>query len=275
MYHYVRPENSDGVTGLTPEAFEQQLRAVGERYRFVTAEEWSETHQSAAGVALITFDDAVSDQYDHAFPILERLGIPGVVYVPMRPYSDEADGWTTQHLLHALAHHIGFAELESRLAPELDKLGLDQDVVDEVYGYEVPEKRRLKYALGFALSEERARELLSSVNATVGLKPSDWFASRDQLLEIQSAGHALGGHGFAHVPYDQLSAKDQAADMHRAQELMNREFGAMARTVAFPYGRYTSETIPIALGSGYTFCFTLENRVDASDLDAHLSGAAA
>src|SRR4051794_14692788 len=112
MYHYVRPSNSEGVTGITPQELGEQLDLVTARYRAVTAEEFVETHAEQSGMALITFDDAVSDQYDHAFPVLEDRGVPAVVFAPMRPYSDEADRWTTQHLLHALAQELGFAELE-------------------------------------------------------------------------------------------------------------------------------------------------------------------
>ena len=41
----------------TPEAFSAQLDLIGERYRFVTIEEFVETHATQSGMALITFDE--------------------------------------------------------------------------------------------------------------------------------------------------------------------------------------------------------------------------
>ncbi len=268
MYHYVRPANSDGVTGVTPAVFEDQVRRIADHYRPVTVEEYVATHATASGMALITFDDAVSDQFDYAFPILEQLGVPSVVFAPMRPYSDEPDGWTTQHLLHALAQELGWAELDRRVVARIGETTIDLDEMNRLYHYEVPEKRRLKYTLAFALPQPEVRVLLADVNTEVGLAPEDWFMSAAELREIQSAGHAIGGHGFDHAAYATLTPKDQAADMHRALETMSHVCGAMARPVAFPFGSFTAETEPIALGLGYTHCFGVEERVDAM----HLAG---
>jgi hypothetical protein len=62
LYHYVRPENSDGVTGITPETFGRHLDLISTRYRVLTIEEFVETSRDHTGIALITFDDAVADQ---------------------------------------------------------------------------------------------------------------------------------------------------------------------------------------------------------------------
>jgi peptidoglycan/xylan/chitin deacetylase (PgdA/CDA1 family) len=270
VYHYVRPSNSDGVTGLTPEAFSRQLDLIGERYRFVTAEEFVATHETQTGMALVTFDDAVSDQYDYAFPVLEEHSVPAVVFAPMRPYSDAEDRWSTQHLLHAMAQHLGWAEFERRVDTLVGQVEIDEETMHRLYHYEVPEKRRLKFLLAFTLRQDVVREVLTEINASEGLQPEDWFASAAQLREIQAAGHAIGGHGFDHVPYNTLTPKEQAADMHQAQYWMTQVCGAMARALAYPYGRSTPETEPIARGCGYTYCFDTDSRVDAKFLEDHL-----
>jgi peptidoglycan/xylan/chitin deacetylase (PgdA/CDA1 family) len=95
------------------------------------------------------------------------------------------------------------------------------------------------------------------------LKADDWYLTVEQLRALEDAGHALGGHGFDHVPYDTLSPKAQAADMHRAVRTMNLLCGALPRTLAYPFGRCTPVTETLVRGCGYTFAFTTENRVDA------------
>jgi peptidoglycan/xylan/chitin deacetylase (PgdA/CDA1 family) len=268
LYHYVRPENSDGVTGLTPEAFSRQLDLICDRFRCVTVEEFVATHDQQSGMALITFDDAVSDQYDYAFPILEERDLPAVIFAPMRPYSDEDDRWCTQHLLHALAQHLGWSEFERRVDAIVGGgVIIDRVAMDRLYHYEVPEKRRLKYLLAFTLEQPTVRAVLSEINATEGLAADDWFMSSEQLREVQSAGHGVGGHGFDHVPYNTLTPKQQAADMHRAQLTMTQVCGSMERALAYPYGRWTPETVAIARGCGYTYCFDTDSRVDAKFLE--------
>jgi peptidoglycan/xylan/chitin deacetylase (PgdA/CDA1 family) len=270
MYHYVRPENSDGVTGLTPEAFSRQLDLIGERYRIVTVEEFTETHDGQSGMALITFDDAVADQYVYAFPILEDHAVPAVVFAPMRPYSNESDRWSTQHLLHALAEHFGWSEFERRVDALVGEIKIDEESMNRLYDSEVPAKRRLKYLLAFVLDQANVRIMLAEINSTEGLRAEDWFMSAEQLREMQSAGHGIGGHGFDHAAYDTLMPKQQAADMHRAQVTMTEVCGAMARSLAYPYGRWTPTTEAIARGCGYTYCFDTDSRVDAKYLEDHL-----
>jgi peptidoglycan/xylan/chitin deacetylase (PgdA/CDA1 family) len=261
-YHYVREHNSDGVAGVTPQIFEQQLRAIAALYRVVTVEEFAALHAAERGLALITFDDALSDQV-LAASILDELGLPGVFFAPMRPYSDEADRWCMQHLLHALAHELGWAELERRADLRLAEVKIDQAEADRLYHYELPHKRRLKYALAFALPAAQSADLLREINAGVGLVPDHWYMTGDQLRALEDAGHALGGHGFDHLAYNTLSPKAQAADMHRAVRTMNELFGALPRAMAYPYGRYTPATQALVRACGYIHAFTTEDRVDA------------
>lgn len=273
-YHYVRPENSDGVVGVTPEEFREHLRVIKSRYRPVTAAEFVARHGRESGLALVTFDDALKDQYEFAFPVLEDEGVPAVFFAPMRPFSDEPDRWCTQHLLHALAQALGWVELEKRvgplIAPLLSGVAVDRAAMDRLYHYEAPHKRHLKYVLAFVLDHGQVTGVLRRLNRSVGLLPEEWYMSAGQLLALQNAGHSLGGHGFDHVPFNTLTAERQVAEMQRSQELMGRLFGARARTMAYPFGRSTLETEAIARACGYTHCFGTEERVDAKALRAVL-----
>jgi peptidoglycan/xylan/chitin deacetylase (PgdA/CDA1 family) len=261
-YHYIREHNSDGVTGVTPQEFAGQIRAIQAQYRVVTVEEFAVQHVHEGGLAVITFDDALRDQAVAA-SILDDHGLPGVFFAPMRPYSDEPDHWCPQHLLHALADELGWAELKERVSPHLAGVEIDTDEADRLYHYEVPHKRRLKYALAFALPAAEAAAALREVNVRIGLRADDWYLTAAQLRALEDAGHALGGHGFDHVPYNTLSAQAQAADMHRAVHLMNKLFGTLPRALAYPFGRFTPVTAALARACGYIHTFTTEDRVDA------------
>jgi hypothetical protein len=202
--------------------------------------------------------------------VLEDRRLPAVVFAPMRPYSDERDRWSTQHLLHALPQHLGWTEFERRVDAILGDVLVDEETMNRLYHYEVPAKRRLKYLLAFTLDQPTVRDVLNEINGPVGLSSDDWFMSAAELRELQSAGHGIGGHGFDHVPYNTLTPKAQAADMHRAQLTMTECCGAMARAMAYPYGRSTPETEAIARGCGYTHCFDTDSRVNAKYLEEHL-----
>ena len=292
-YYYVRPRNSEGVTGLTPEAFSEQLRQVKAHYRIVGVDEFVARQAHEAGLALVTFDDAVLDQYQYAAPVLAEHNAPAVFYAPMRPIAEGVDfanleaakgqadpagrsGWCTQHLLHALAQELGFARLETLVRKALsnrpgDIPSIDTQAMDRLYHYEAPHKRWLKYLMAFALTPAESSAVLHAVNAQVGhLDHRDWFCSAEQLRELQSAGHAIGAHGFDHLPYSTLSAAAQAADMRTAKGTMDRLLGARPRTIAFPFGRADETTYRLVAELGYTHSFTTAQRTDCAALPALL-----
>lgn len=89
---------------VSPQALEQQLeRLVRRGYRGVTLTDLVTGHH-AERVVVVTFDDAYRSVLELAFPILERLGLPGTVFAPTAhmdgtPMSwPGIDGWLdTEH----------------------------------------------------------------------------------------------------------------------------------------------------------------------------------
>ena len=279
-YHYIRPRNSDGVTGITPAEFDAQLSAIARTHRFVAVDEFVSTRSAASSqdgrpICLITFDDAVRDQYDFALPVLERHGVQGVFFAPMRPFDnalDDLDRWTPQHLVHALAQHLGWSDLESRVRAALGHVKVDSARMNSLYHYEVPEKRWLKYALAFAVPAEKSARILNEINR-IGprLRASDWFMSAEQLSDLQRRGHALGAHGYDHLPYSTLTPIEQAWDMARAAGLMDTLFGHRSRALAYPFGRSDAATHELVRRFGYTHAFTTDERTDCKFLDSALA----
>jgi hypothetical protein len=67
------------------EMFERHLDVVGRHFRFVSLDEIGRHLESGEPfterVAAVTFDDGYRDNYEQAFPILKRKGIPAAVFV--------------------------------------------------------------------------------------------------------------------------------------------------------------------------------------------------
>jgi peptidoglycan/xylan/chitin deacetylase (PgdA/CDA1 family) len=87
-YHAVS-ETWPADLSTTPEAIEGQLATLVERgYRGVT---FSEAVEAGAGRRVaVTFDDAYRSVHALALPILDRLGLPGTVFVPTAHVDSEA-----------------------------------------------------------------------------------------------------------------------------------------------------------------------------------------
>jgi peptidoglycan/xylan/chitin deacetylase (PgdA/CDA1 family) len=89
MYHHVGPPQPDSEPALFVSAarFEAQIRFLARRgYVGIRPSDWISWVRDAKPLpeksVLVTFDDAIADLNDHAFPVLERYGFNAVVFVP-------------------------------------------------------------------------------------------------------------------------------------------------------------------------------------------------
>ena len=83
-YHALSPTWTAELS-TTPERFEHQLHVLKRRgYQMVTFSQ-AVSAPATARVAAVTFDDAFASVFTLARPILERLGVPGTLFVPSGP----------------------------------------------------------------------------------------------------------------------------------------------------------------------------------------------
>ncbi len=90
MYHQVRPQKPDAdrvnrLMTVSPESFAEQMQAlVDGGYATITPDDLRAAldggHLPAKPV-LITFDDGYRNQYDHAYPVLKRLGLKATFFI--------------------------------------------------------------------------------------------------------------------------------------------------------------------------------------------------
>jgi peptidoglycan/xylan/chitin deacetylase (PgdA/CDA1 family) len=80
-YHAIS-ERWPAAVAVTPVALERQLRGFLEAgFRGVTFSE--AVHGSGGGKRLaVTFDDSYRSMFEHAYPVLSRLGVPGTAFIP-------------------------------------------------------------------------------------------------------------------------------------------------------------------------------------------------
>jgi len=95
MFHHVRPERRDGfrpnaLLEITPDYLDLVLRTLRRLgFELITPDEIP--HRLAtrgSPFAVLTFDDGLRDNLEHALPILERHGAPWTLFVT----TDYADG---------------------------------------------------------------------------------------------------------------------------------------------------------------------------------------
>lgn len=93
MYHHIKPDSRNELI-VAAEIFEQQLVFMKEAgYHFITLTDLLNSVQNNIMLppysVLITFDDAYEDFYTNAVPLLKKMKIPSVVFVPVSYIGDE------------------------------------------------------------------------------------------------------------------------------------------------------------------------------------------
>jgi peptidoglycan/xylan/chitin deacetylase (PgdA/CDA1 family) len=137
MYHHIAVSPIGSRYYVPPDKFESELKLLHDwGYQTITTTQLVEAITDGALLPprplILTFDDANEDNYTNAFPIMERYGFKGVLYVPYdyigtHGYLSVANieemaaaGWEVGS--HTLSHPANFLALDSE--------GLRAEIVD-------------------------------------------------------------------------------------------------------------------------------------------------
>ena len=294
MYHYVHEGETvslpspaaaklpQGVVGLTPGEFSRQLDQLCfalEPIDWPMLFAWREGRASIPERSfLLTFDDGLADHWRYVVPILQRRKLHGTFFVPGATL-------TSHSLLSAHAVHLLLTVLDDEtLTRELSEkilqdqgadaqryLAIDEQAALKLYHYESPERARLKYLLAIALPSEMSDRAIHALFTRHIGSPKrwakHWYLGWDELVQMQSMGHTIGGHGFAHRAYTGLSPEACRADVLRVGTVLRDGLGSEPRPFSYPYGRVEPSLSDAFRQAGFVHAFTTQTRWLTSECD--------
>lgn len=266
-----KAESSIPAMLISRNMLERQLDWIGRRYRFVSLDELG-SRLAAGGrfarpVAAITFDDGYGDVYHHAFPLLERKGIPAAVFV----VTDLIGTGRVQlhdrlYLLLACAFATwlsGPRELSRFLLgigiwlPEIDK-------ISRVGSGPFAAMRALLEALPQGEIERIIEALEARVELKEGeleeLRPLSW----EMLAEMQRAGITVGSHTRTHAILTNESRRKVIEEAEGSRRALEARLGIAISHFAYPDGRFDSASVAAVAASGYRFGYTTCPHRDAN-----------
>ncbi|MEM7808584.1 MAG: polysaccharide deacetylase family protein [Planctomycetota bacterium] len=244
MYHYVRPARPTPPAGIRPlslDAFEQQLDWLQTHYRPLApdafATEVRDGWNEPLPPALLTFDDGTRDHLDVAAPVLERRGLRGVFFVLAGPSRDGA-----MPLTHALHWALGDEDrLWDALVSTVGETALgDPAEARRIYHYEPDRRARIKYAVNFALDEDRARAVVAACLDSAGVNECDlaeeWFLSEADVKTLRDRGHVVGVHGVSHRGLPVLGAEAMSREIADCADWLTDLLDDRPTWFACPFG---------------------------------------
>jgi peptidoglycan/xylan/chitin deacetylase (PgdA/CDA1 family) len=241
----------------TPEMFNRQMDYVEQHFNVISLDQLLAFIQHGEPLpswpCLITFDDGYIDNYDNAYPILQKHGFPAVIFLmtdgmnnPVRPWWDVCAYYF---------HHTRKQRLNLPLVGEF----ILRKPQDRIIAREAL-MRELK-----ALPDVERRAILAQLPDLLEVPlPNDprLFVTWDQVRELVANGVACQPHTMTHPIMSRISPDEQRQQLVGSKEIIEAETGQKAVVFAYPNGTqadYTQDTMNILRELGYVAAFTLED----------------
>jgi peptidoglycan/xylan/chitin deacetylase (PgdA/CDA1 family) len=202
--------------------FERQVRWLTKHYTIVALEEFVDRLRrgtSLRGVAAITFDDGYAGVFEHAWPLLNDLGIPATVFLVAE--------------VHENGREQGF--------------WWDNPEVLRVYSTE-NEYRWLNVLKG-----DRAAILGAGGLAPAWCQPATW----ETIAAAARAGLGIGAHSATHRALPTLPEGELQRELIESRDLIRQHSGVEPAHFAYPYGLWDERIRDAVQSAGYRAAFTL------------------
>jgi len=241
MFHRILPKikipkkcaYSDFGTLISQEYFEEILQLIlNLNIEVVTISELTELINHKKDIhnyIALTFDDGYFDNYEYAFPLLEKYKMKGTFF----PITKSC--------------------LKNNVLP----LDIYYQCVDET---NLSEKEREEYIKGkikkdfYWTEPELQYQKLRNIFKTTVNKSRIKYMNEKHLIELSKKGHEIGSHSVTHSLFtaDYMDVNKIIFELRKSKEDLEKIINKQVKTFCFPAGRYYYENIEMAEKIGYT-----------------------
>jgi peptidoglycan/xylan/chitin deacetylase (PgdA/CDA1 family) len=266
-YHRVVDDFDASAKGEMPSMltstamFERHLDLVSRHFRFATLDEIGE--QLATGqpftdrVAAVTFDDGYRDNYEHAFPILKRKGIPAAIFV-VTDLVDTPSWQIHDKLFHLVTKAFDAWDDPRRELPELLR------TLDLPAGHILRHRAATSSPMTTvsALLPDLSMSNLSRVMAAIEARTGNGFhniappLTWPMIVEMHRAGITIGSHTRRHVSLPAESAETVIAELKGSKRAIEEHISAPVVHFAYPGGQFTPRDVEALERTGYRYGYT-------------------
>jgi peptidoglycan/xylan/chitin deacetylase (PgdA/CDA1 family) len=241
------PDLYPGLIGATPAEFDEHMRFLSSWHSPLSLPELLAIRRGEAPLppraVMVTFDDGYRSVAEHAWPSMQRHGVPLTLFVPTAYPGDPETAFWWDRLWSVLG--AGRAIVATPVG-DLPVRTLEERL--RTY-------RRLR-ELVKSLPHQEAMRVVDELCGEAGVEaPSASVLDWDTLRRLAGEGVALGPHSRTHPLVHRLSSDDSRAEILGSLGDLEREVGSIPRVFAYPGGGLDRETTAFLREEGFELAF--------------------
>ncbi len=251
MYH--RFSREEGTTMVSARAFSEQIDYLTSHYQIVplsfVAARLKAGKPLPPRTAVLTVDDAYSDVYEIAFPILRDRGVPATVFVVTDFAEQKTWLWTDK-----LRYLTSRVERE-RLEMSVNGSALKCELNGPASRFEAAAmiNARLK-TLEDEAKEDAIFGIADSLSVQIPAAPPPEFASItwDEAREMDRAGVEIGSHSVTHPILTNICHTRLRRELSESRERIESELSRRVDLFCYPNGNFNREVQHEVRRAGYS-----------------------
>ena len=244
-YHNVIPNADAGIWGtlglhMPFPTFARQMRWLAANYDVVPLERLVNRVASGdnlRGMAAVTFDDAYAGVFEHAWPLLQNLGLPATVFVVAQAPGSDTDFWWD---------HPGVLRVYSDARRQRWLTALRGDGAAIV-----------------ASLDHNGHNGAIPLRPPRACRPADWKT----IADAAQSGFTVGAHSATHRSLPTLGRIDLDHEVVESRNVIARHTGKPPEFFAYPYGLTSDHVREVVRTAGYRAAFTLERGRNIAGVD--------
>ena len=238
-------------------AFEMHMRILRRNFNPISLQELQAHLEKGTRLpersCLVTFDDGWLDNYEIAFPILQKYEIPAVIFLPVSYISGDSMFW--QEEVRMMLSRMLSSEDDKQLAKLARILESDRTFRKPTNADIRSYVAKLK-----ALSDAEINRALELVRGEFGSDDPPQHYNRyltwEQALEMQAAGITFASHALSHRILCGLSDAECRTELVTSQKILEEQLGHSVCAIAYPNGGFDERVMRETEKAGYSIAFS-------------------
>ncbi len=257
--------------------FDRIIKFLTKYYNVISLADYFELRNSKREIPkntlIITFDDGYKDNYESAFPILDKYKVPATIFLTSSFINNDNLFWwdhfyalckncRVNSSLHNLPNEIYSDYMKKKLYANfaMDKNERDQliwSLIAELHNYDNNELH--------LLVNDLAKRFVYDLDV---LKKENKMLSWEDVRELETAGITFGSHTRSHLFLNGFQSENIVYDeLQGSKRDIEKNLKSEIKTFAYPGGKISERLKEIVKKSGYKLALTQKPGINSNEED--------